>query len=246
MIFKKLVLYLVLITLFSMQVSAWTYTVDGDISDWGVIPFSDWQPDSPTANYVVEDYGDGADRPWGGEEWDIEALYFDNDNNYAYFAIITSHSEYHSITTMGDLALDIDNNGNYEYGIKVTGQDKGQICYMPKWKKIWWWSRGPSTFTCDDINSQIMPGTAVVMWKNASLDDNGYPNYIVEIQASVLDLGNPTDQQLSNAHTSMSCLNDHIELEPFTWDFDVPEFSTLGAIIALFCIGLFISKKRTN
>ena len=146
---------------------------------------------------------------------------------------------------MGDLALDIDNDGEYEYGIKVTGSNKGQICYMPKWKGSWW-TRGPSTFSCNGINSQVMAETAVVMWGDANQKDNGHPNYIIEVKAPVSALGNPTDQQLSNVHTSMSCLNDHIELEPFSWDFEIPEFSTIGAAIALLAIGLFIFKKRKN
>ncbi len=241
---KRIGLYFIAILLCLFQASAWDYTVDGELNDWGVIPFSDWEPTSDTADYIVEDFGSGADRPWGGEKWDIEAMYFDNNYENAYFAIITSHPNDGSVsTTMGDLALDINNDGRYEYGIKTTGGNKGQICYKPKWKKKLF-SRGPATFRCNGANSQVMPDEALVIWKQADQYDNGYANYVIEVEASVNSLGNPTNEQLSNAHTSMSCLNDVIELEPFEWDFDVPEFSVIGALVVLIGAGIFISRKR--
>ena len=63
-------------------------------------------------------------QPVGGEQSDIEAFYFDSDAENAYFAIVTSVPE-NGWIAIGDLALDIDRNGNYEYGIALHGDVKG-------------------------------------------------------------------------------------------------------------------------
>lgn len=68
------------------------YNIDGTLRDWGVIPNHDWRPDSATANYIVTDNENtyeahGYDR----DIYDVEALYFDDDANFFYFAVVTQY-----------------------------------------------------------------------------------------------------------------------------------------------------------
>jgi hypothetical protein len=83
--------------------------------------------------------------PAGGEPFDIEALYFDNDASNVYIAVVTSMGingydlqdnnlhdyEYGASTNdnghiePGDIAIDLDNNNVYEYGV-ITHADEGE------------------------------------------------------------------------------------------------------------------------
>lgn len=100
--------------------------------------------------------------PSGGEPYDIEALYFDNDKNNMYIAIVTSMNQsgytetspwdnykgicYRRYTEAGDIAIDLDNSSSgsqeYEYGVIIhndttpSDSDKtfyGHLIYKPKW-----------------------------------------------------------------------------------------------------------------
>jgi len=204
---------LFIFALLALPALAATYTIDGDLSDWGVNleqayaadktsslahqnTYSEyWKPSSPTADYVIENnidpstnghdwtgyYSTGthlmknADyqnpttfiesmlgsyySPAGGEPFDIEALYFDNDANYVYIAAITSMGkdgynlqrdqmgqyEYGASTDTGhveagDIAIDLNGDDNYEYGV-ITHMDEdrndkvGHLVLNPTWSQ---------------------------------------------------------------------------------------------------------------
>ena len=91
-----------------------TYSIDGDISDWGVdletYKLSYWNhywfvqdsfvPDPVgTIDYEVQDYWASDNQPAGGEAYDIEAVYFDDDAETFYFGVISSLSWDASIST---------------------------------------------------------------------------------------------------------------------------------------------------
>ena len=120
------------------------YTIDGNLSDWGVDPGSNW--DSNTAKLQIEENHPGGGGDPGDERCDIEAMYIDEDENgpWVYFAIVTStpelgfpHPHDSSLTIIpGDLALDLsspldgwlnpeDSDGRYgfEYGVKLTSHN---------------------------------------------------------------------------------------------------------------------------
>jgi hypothetical protein len=99
------------------------YVIDGTLSDWGVTPFADWVPSSSSADYIQMD-----DQPFptnvGGftEPYDFEAIYFDDDLDNLYFAVVTSCKWYDPVDDprIGDLGLDLD-------GIWSAGPGRGQI-----------------------------------------------------------------------------------------------------------------------
>ncbi len=94
---------------------AMAYMLDGDISDWGIDLSIDgdgkfnnsWVPSSTTAFYTQSnDVGPLSGKPSGGEAFDAEALYFDSDSNYAYFALVTSANPH---------GMDLNYPYNYDY-----------------------------------------------------------------------------------------------------------------------------------
>jgi hypothetical protein len=63
---------------------------NGQLEDWGVTPFSDWVPDSPLVAYAQ---GNNITNPgYGGERYDIEALYVYVAPDRIDFALVTSYS----------------------------------------------------------------------------------------------------------------------------------------------------------
>ena len=157
---------LVVAALFMRVMPAAAYTIDGYTDDWGVNPTNDLVnsdrlddssliPASGT-RYVVEN--DNADWAYGvsgnntsnftGPEWcDIEAVYVDCNSTHVFVLIITSMPK----TGMnrgvnhiqpGDLALDFDDNGIFEYGVKIVKNDNtgfgevGGIYSNPTWEVL--------------------------------------------------------------------------------------------------------------
>lgn len=111
-----------------------------------------WVPASPTADYAVSDYTDYwsttdaaiADNTQiaGGEPYDVEAVYFDDDRQNLYISIVTSfpspvpNGGYLEgrvddiLVVTGDIALDLGLNGpasavdpfHYDYGVNVNNE----------------------------------------------------------------------------------------------------------------------------
>jgi len=235
------------------------YTVDGSLSDWGITPFTDWTPDSPTAECQVHDY-DGTnpidnpspypDSPYGGELFDIEMMCFDDAPGMAYFASVVSMGPngYGSFS-MGDLALDLDSNPStgmlgYEYGIKINGSNRGDICYLPKWHNATDIKpNSPAYFTCDGPGSVLKGEKATVKYVDAGIKD--YPagctsgphcthNYIIEVGVKKSLIGLPEGDS-GPIHMTQNCGNDDIHLW-IDWDYQLPEFVS-AAVPLLILIG---------
>ena len=146
-----------------METALADITVDGNLLDWGVTPFSDWTPDlAPGADYVVGNWHNQS-FPNGGETFDLEALFVAADENYLYIAIVGSMPETgaqdpygRNVTyTPGDICLNLDvanepgtvtGEYGYEYGVRTTGDPaqsdpdganpgdrKGAVYYLPDW-----------------------------------------------------------------------------------------------------------------
>jgi len=176
-------------------------------------------------------------QPVGGEQSDIEAFYFDSDATNAYFAIVTSVPESGWIA-IGDLALDIDKDGYYEYGIALHGTDKGKVYKNPTWTKP---SDFPDSEPCR-ITGGKPTGNGLISYNDTHISDNERTNYIIEVSVPRDALGNPPGTQLSNLHATITCGNDVIELEEVTWE-EIPEFTTIAIPVGMI-FGLFYFYRR--
>jgi len=253
---KLFVLSIIALTV--MTGTTMAYSIDGDLDDWGVNPANDSWYAAPPAMSEVEDWPGAGGNP-GIEECDIEAMYVDEDVSgpYIYIAIITSMPprgvNYSCRGTpilliSGDLALDFNNDPIYEYGIKLTNDNRtisgniGDVFSNPTWKKI--------TTQCAQDNlafSNIVNGTytghAEIVYQGYSdwSWDNGAANYVIEmrIPKSALGISAPGEVDLC---ATISCTNDVITIEDFQYS-EIPEFATI-ALPALSVLGLFMFFNR--
>lgn len=124
---------------FSPLASA-TMVVNGSLDDWGVTPGAydsinpqaQWVPSTAGVTYVSEDQIDYSLNPgYGGQDFDVEAIYFKKEGDIAYFAVVSGfpiggYPNYNgSAYYAGDLAIDFGSNGSYEFGVTVTNHLSG-------------------------------------------------------------------------------------------------------------------------
>ena len=253
--FKNCIASLMAVLSLVMPVSA--YTADGSLADWGVNPFTSWAPSSGTADYTEDNWAHGSDigtgsMPSGGETFDMEAIYFDNKAGFAYFAVVTSMPEsgvWAANYTMGDLALDLDNDGSYEYGIKILGPDKGMVCQNPVWTDVLINLTGPGThpytFECNGGSSVDMGDATVAYVKSGVNESGGVPEtYVIEIAVNDTFVGSPPVGQWAQSDITMSCVNDVIKID---YDWDLPAFPSAAVpiVLALFApVGAYVAAKR--
>lgn len=209
-----------------------TYVVDGFLDDWGVVPFSQWTPTRPTADWLTEDYWGGLNnlyKPsyYGGELFDSEAIYFDDDPLFSYFALITSFPSagvpdpYGRAITYrtGDIALDLNGDGDYEYGIKTTGADTGLVSFNPLWSLPHKNYGFPQDFPSEFTNGTTLGYTQIAYRDIGDKEGNGTSTYVIEGMVSRDWLGNPAGDTNLKLHWVMSCGNDALDLPA---DFDSP------------------------
>ena len=194
---------------------------------------------SPPREYVPQ--------PSGGEGWDIEALYFDDDEYFVYFGIVTSNTD-----DLGDLYLEVNGAG---YGVILKDHDglqRGEIYKNPSWLTSNWAAKENG----DPIKTRVDPnnlgtkvsGAAIIVVKGPSdgvPSDNNYPNYIIEIKIDKRLIGSPPIDLQGNIGYALTCGNDYIEKE-VTYNYEtIPEF---GAIIIPMGIilGFFYYHRNKN
>jgi hypothetical protein len=213
------------------------------LSDWfgvdmtvdGAGSFShDWTPTSATADYVVDDNWSShfLRPPHGGEQFDVEAIYFDNDAANAYMAIVTSFTTPSGVFYLGDvihpgdIAVNL-GGGTYDYGIDVDG-GTGRVADTGPGD--WYQSNG--IFLAEVGPTNFAGGTTLGM---ASLDvydyglvERGYGTYVIEVTVPRAYLGNPGDGDMVGLEWTMGCRNDIIGLDgSFDGETVVPEPGTM-------------------
>ena len=186
---------------------------------------------SPFIEPKVQKRSDGSWvlEPYGNDMFDIEAMYFDQDSNYVYVAIILGEpaDSGGADRDPGDLALNVDWNlgtgeYGYEYGVKLgsnTGLSQWDICYLPDWEEGTTLDVKPTLFrsgSCD--------GTANGAYVDSGISDKGYTNYIIEMAIPKNKIGNPGNVNFYSLHMSEYCGNDSIPL---------PEFAIIAGIAIL-------------
>lgn len=289
-------LTVIVLAIMTTSAAAMKYTIDGDLSDWGVNLTGDWSvnetwlpcPGHNSVEFKVEDnrdpryplsggggtgvhiqgagcsyshydedmiwcthYGRWMVEPIGGEPYDLEAKYLDEDGDYIYIAIVTSldPDETASDKMPGDLALNLDANGvtgsfGYEYGVKLgttSAIAQWDIGYLPNFTVPFYCEENKPAIFDDYLMGGHNNGTvsgAYVQNTSCNLNtglDNGYPNYVIEMAIPKAKVGMAGKNLADPPSPKMirignNCGNDHI-------DNPIPEFLTIaipvGAILGL-------------
>jgi len=211
------------------------YTIDGNLSDWGVTPFTDWVP-NPPANYTQTDNVNFYNAAAYDEGYDMEAMYFDNDAQNFYVGVVTSYG-------IGAAALGLDLNQDMtisqhgvvtglEYAVQVSGANLGQVLYNPTWS--------PTQFALWPDGWQGSPFTASggTLVGSASVAVGYYP--AMESGTYILEVGVPRNifpdnggeaDDLVGIHYTMWCGNDSINLVGDIYEPPRPVVPAPGAIL---------------
>jgi len=195
--------------------------------------------------YLIHGTTEWTCLPKGGEKYDLDALYFKQDANNIYLAVVTSlRPDVVGYHRSGDIALDTDGSGNtgiaptfgYEYGIVTaeapgyhTGFKQGDIIKDPVWQ-------GVGELDPQNRPDIIIGGTVVgnlgsnFIYSNnwMTREDNGVPNYVIETAIPKTSIGMTAGQSMyrSQVYISENCMNDVIHLP-------VPELPTVAISIGL-------------
>jgi hypothetical protein len=210
--------------------------------------------------------------PWGGEPWDVEALYLAQDSSNIYLAAITSmpqaglfgnHSSHDS--TPADLAMHFKTvpgaKLGFEYGVKLGSQktpghyNPGDIVYLPDWQE-----NGYILPAIPDVmKSPALPGGGVVgqaqiaytsSWINHV--DHGSNQYVIELVIPKTDVGLANNVGINSAATAVSTRNVALSNFLLTQNCEndrifVPEFPTIavsvGAILGMIFVIYSVRRK---
>lgn len=161
----------------------------------------------------------------------------------------------------GDIALDLNNTGTYDYGIITHGDHTGEIEYQPQWT-LPQASDGFNFNSPGDVvyDKSKVVGTAKLAYVNANADDKaeyspgGYipagvypvPTYVIEVRIQKSIIGYPKVGQESNIHVTIGCGNDVIELKPVKFKSDIPEFPSIVLPVAAIMGIILIMGRRKN
>jgi len=240
----------VTVCLLAQQGALGFITIDGSLSDWGVTPFNNWTPTITDVAYVVENWGDKPGQtgayPYGGEVFDIEALYAASDSDNLYLALVTSMPETgvddpygrpHHIMP-GDFAVDLKGRTHrglgYEFGIAGHGPNIGDVYFHPHWSlpdhQVGFPRNGPST-----MHGGIYLGSGEGIYADLGvLEDDGTHTYLIEMAVPWDLLLDSPQQPKLHVHYTTTCGNDAIDLTLRT-SYPVPEPATFS-LIALGCL----------
>ncbi len=216
---KLNLLTIAFVILFLNSMTLANYTIDANLADWGVTPFDPelWLPDSLTADCNIGDNENNHGSYGYGESYDFEALYFDDDVEYFYFACVTSRD----LSGDGDLGIDLNNDAeitgkgqvsNLEYAIRLRDSDYGQIgdiVATPVWSFTWNLQGSPRQATGGTV---IGHAQVSILEYDYSLEGNGNTT-IFEVAAPRIAFNDVLEQEDPIlAHISASCGNDSINL----------------------------------
>jgi len=222
---RKLVITLMFIVgIFMFSPRAGAYVIDGYVSDWGVnllqATNQGYLNSNPPSggldiNYITEDaVGSGGyvGPGWGGQTFDAEAIYFDNDAQNAYIAIITGLPEsgaygWHP----GDIGIDVGGDGVYEFGIKVTTSKLYSNLTAGNWKKVHYSAYSEaSPWRMKNITNK--PNVSIPFVYSSEQNTH----YVLEASIPLNLLGlsaNPGDPITPlTIHWTMECGNDYLNL----------------------------------
>jgi hypothetical protein len=244
---------------FSPLASAAIVVGDGTLADWGLAsgapgaynvgnPQSQWAPGAGI-QYIPEDQNPAVyalGPGYGGQNFDVEAIYFKREADIAYFAVVSgfplaaSSYLYGGRTYYpGDLAFDFAGGTSYEFGLAVTthnGVLQGHLYENATWSNPTYTSSGPFRLTGGGD-----AGTAQFGYNATTYIANGH--YFLEAGIPVSAFGTYwSGSGLVNpdftVHWTMSCGNDALDLHVNA--VQTPEPGTYGLLLmGLGAFGLF-------
>lgn len=241
-----------LVGIFENQVMA--YTIDGKVDDWGINLFAaskkgnldrnlpsgskniDVITEDNAANNIIGWQYVGPGWSYYGNDFDVEAIYFDNDQSFAYIAIVQGlpisggTAPNNPWLLPGDIGIDVNLDGKYEYGIEVNyfqnhpNEKKTKFYEDAVWKDV----RYPAFSKSNPWRISSGQDDGLIDFVYSGNQNN---HYVMEaaIPLNFLDLtANPGDS-VSNlrVHWTQECGNDSLILNATVNPAAVPEPGTM-------------------
>jgi hypothetical protein len=223
----------------------------------------DWTPSMHigTTDFVVDDwYGKAylsfdpyitlfGSVPSGGEPFDVEAIYLDNDEESLFVTFVTSfpsdgftHPEIPAVhVPAGDIAIGL-NGGLYDFGIDIDGGTNQLHATTPSDWYVW-----DETFAVaaqgelTHFSGGVPLGPVAVAYTAAGITENEFETYVIEATIPLVLLGDPQDGTMVYVHFVCGCRNDASGTNPILkleGDIDrdplATEISTWGGVKAQF------------
>jgi len=197
-----------------------------------------WAPTSPTADYMADDnYSVYFMRPpYGGEVFDIEAVYFDDDETNAYVAVVGSFPVpvglpfMGSIIKPGDLGIDL-GGGALDIGVDIDGAT-GEVADTAPGD----WYQSSSVFVAEvgptNYTGGVPLGFASVDFYDYGIVERGYGTYVFELTIPRHVLGSPVAGDYIGIDWTMGCRNDVVHLDA-QFDSEAPPVPEPGTLLLL-------------
>ena len=241
---------------FSLPASA--YTIDANLADWGVRRtgnVSDWTPNAQVKAWITEDQTGGLSTRltpgYGGQAYDVEALYADYDSQYLYLALVTGHNPLTPNSggsyAPGDFAIDFGRNGSYEFGIETTGSNgntRGGVYAVSQWGAGLWGAanEGPTS-----ILAGALLGLGEVAYTTSGVANMGAyasdKHFFYEARIPVSLFGAYWGGGDFAVDWTMNCANDSLKIASVPGA-TIPEPGTL-ALLPLGLVGIGWLRRRT-